>query len=196
MGKICWINGQPYLVSLPRGGKGYEHIPNNPWDRLIDFFGENCDDLFHWWEMYSWCQEAVTTKICSLRGYGSARGWANGHATNKRVYIGFRPVLTPLDPDTLKPNPSLLEDIPDGSKFALASLYMNGKVIAEPQNPTDEGDIAEYIPRAKIILGDRDDSPENWLHVIKYRDLLWVDRNILNMISWKDLKAQGFTGGK
>lgn len=33
---------------------------------------------------------------------------------------------------------------------------------------------------------------KNWLYVIKHKELLWADRNILKMISWKDLKDQGF----
>ena len=191
MGKICYINGQPYMITIPNGGKNKNDY-NNQWDELINFLGEESNDIFHWKEMYSWCQEEVTTLSCTTRGYYSARYWKYNSASRRHVYLGFRPVFVPLDADTLKPDPSLLADIPDGRVFALASLYMNGTVIKNPENPTDEGDIFDYIPGAEITLGDRAPDKKNWLYVIKYKDLLWADRNILKKISWNDLKEHGF----
>ena len=86
----------------------------------------------------------------------------------------------------------MLEDIADGEKWALASLYMNEEVHKNPNNPTHHGDVPDYIPGAEITLDDRDSNPENWLYVIKYKDLLWADRNVLKNISLKDLTNQGF----
>lgn len=193
MGKVCYVNGQPYLVSLPRGGKD-ENDRNNPWDDLINFLGENCNDIFHWENTFSWCQEDGGYLCRAVRGYYSARNWSYINATSRYVDVGFRPVLVPLDFDTMRPDPSLLEGIPDGSRFAFASLYMDGTAVPEPHNPEVRGDIADYVSNATIFLGDRDKDPKNWLHVIKHKDLLWVDRNILRSISWKELKIQGFTG--
>lgn len=196
MGKICWINGKPYLVSLPMGGEG-EYDYNNPWDEMIDFLGEDYNGIFHWREMYSWCQEAVDSflQYRTVRGYYSARDWYTYNATRQDENVGFRPVLIPLDPGTMKPDSFLLADIPDGTRIALASLYMDGKAIPEPQDPTEIGDIADYIPGTEIAIGDRDSNPRNWFHVIKFKDLLWVDRNILKWVSWEDLATQGFTVG-
>lgn len=191
MGKICFINGQPYMVSLPTGGK-HKNDHNSQWDDLINFLGEDCNDIFHWKDMCTWCQEKVIQNAPVIRGYFSARLWRNYSAYFRYVSLGFRPVLTPLDADTLKPDPSLLEDIPDGRVFALASLYMNGKVIKNPTNPTDKGNVSDYMEGATLILGNRDSDPANWIYVIKHGDLLWVDRNILKSISWDDLKGQGF----
>ena len=193
MGKICYINGQPYIVSVPTGGKSEgEDDKHNQWDELINFLGEESNDIFHWKGICSWCQERVLASARAIRGYNSARCWLNNLATNRGVHVGFRPVLSPLNADTLKPDPSLLDDIPDGRVFALASLYMDGKVVENPENPVEEGDIPDYIPGVEITLGDRDLDKTNWLYVIKYEDLLWADRNILKRISWDDLKDQGF----
>lgn len=42
MGKICWINGQPYSVGLPTGGRHDDDL-DNQWDELISFLGEDCE---------------------------------------------------------------------------------------------------------------------------------------------------------
>ena len=191
MGKICYINGQPYIVSVPTGGKSEgEDDKHNQWDELINFLGEESNDIFYWKGICSWCQERVLASNRAVRGYPSARYWNSINATHRSVNVGFRPVLVPLDPDTLNPEPSLLADIPDGRVFALASLYMGKKVIKS--SVTIPGNVPNYILDEEIILGDRDANPENWIYVIKYKDLLWTDRNILKMISWDDLKQQGF----
>ena len=195
MGKICYINGQPYMVFLPTGGKT-ERDRSNQWDEMINFLGEDCSHILHWDYIFSWCQEEASLSSHAIRGYHSARLWLHSSASGRSGYVGFRPVLTPLDTDTLKPDPSLLEDIPDGRVFSLASLYMDGKVVKNPERPVEEGDIPDYIPGAKITLGNRDPDKTNWLYVIKYKDLLWADRNILKNISWDDLKQQGFTSKK
>lgn len=197
MGKICTINGQPYLVFLPSGWENeFDH--DSQLYEIIDFLGEDCDNIFHWIDMYSWGQDtpSIDSACRVIFGYYSIHVWGMCEATHRDKFIGFRPVLTPLDTKTLKPAPSLLDDIPDGSRFALTSLYMNGKAVPAPQNPTEEGDIADYIPCAEISFGDRDSAPMYWVHVIKHKDLLWVDRNILKMISWEDLQKQGYIGGK
>ena len=190
-GKICYINGQPFMVTLPTGGKNKNDY-NNQWDELINFPGEESNDIFHWKEMYSWCQEVFCKSDHVVRGCLSARYWEYSSASYRYLHVGFRPVLIPLDSYTLKSNPSLLEDIADGEKWALASLYMNEEVHKNPNNPTHHGDVPDYIPGAEITLDDRDSNPENWLYVIKYKDLLWADRNVLKNISLKDLTNQGF----
>lgn len=193
MGKICWINGQPYLVSLPTGGKRDDSL-DSQWDRMILFLGKQCNDIFHWHNMRSWCQDQYGPSYRVVRGFYSAGDWDIDEVNDRYSAIGFRPVLRPLDPDTLKPDASLLEDIPDGSRFALASLYLDGKLVDAPKKPTYEGDIANWVFGKEITFGDRHKNPRYWLHVIKHRDLLWLDRNILKTISWKDLAVQGFTG--
>lgn len=207
MGKICYINGLPYLVSLPRGGEQEKNwrkagwgetigIPRkdrlNQWDALVSFLGEDCDALFHWKGMYSWCQEGTERSAHVVRGYYSPRCWEFSGANS--VDTGFRPVFTPLDSVSLKPDPSLLEDIPDGTRIAFTTLFMGGRIVPEPQEPTDTGDILDWIPGTKIVFGNRDQYPENWLHVIKFRDLLWLDRNILKNIYWEELETQGYAG--
>lgn len=193
MAKICHINGQPYMVSVPTGGKS-EDAKNNQWDELVNFIGEDCNNLFHWDHIFSWCQEKIGSDSVT-RGYFLPRLWNYYTASTRSVIFGFRPVLTPLDPDTMQPDISLLEDIPDGRIFALASLYMNGKVVKNPTNPTDKGNIPDYVEGSMLTFGDRDPDPANWIHVIKHKDLLWADRNILKNISWDNIQEQGFLPG-
>ena len=186
MGKICYINGQPFMVTIPTGGKGLGD-QNNQWDDLINFLGGDCNHIFHCGSISSWCQEKMGR---------SSFGYWYSLASCRSVEGGFRPILIPLDPGTLEPDPSLLEDIPNGRVFALASLYMNGKVVKNPEIPIDDGDIPNYLTGTKITLGNRDPDKKNWLYVIKHKDLLWTDRNILKNISWEDLKQQGFISDK
>lgn len=188
MGKICNINGQPYLVSLPTGGNSFGD-KNNQWNDIISFLGENCDDIFHWSELYSWCEEAFGNNHI-VRGYNVPLFWFyKGPRSSGLHKVGFRPVFQPLNPKTLKPDPSLLEDIPDGSRFAFASLYVNGEIIPNLEP-------VHLIDAASITIGDRGSKPRSWIRVIKYKDLLWADQNILRGLSWEDLNAQGYTAKK
>lgn len=190
MGKVCYINGFPYLVSLPIGGKSQGD--QNPWDEMIDFLGDHSDDVFHWKDMSSWCQDAINGTYSTIRGGESARYWNGSRVSSRGGDTGFRPVLTPLNSKTLKPDPSLLSYIKDGSKFALMSMYINMKPVRNPQKPTWNGDIAEYNAGREISFGNRDCNPRNWIYVIKFKDLLWTDRNVLKNISWEQLKTRGF----
>lgn len=148
-------------------------------------------------------ETAIISFIVEVYHPGVRRKWVDpalatgtALASCRSVEGGFRPILIPLDPGTLEPDPSLLEDIPNGRVFALASLYMNGKVVKNPETAIDDGDIPNYLTGAEITLGNRDPDKKNWLYVIKHKDLLWTDRNILKNISWEDLKQQGFISDK
>lgn len=185
MGKMCWINGQPYSVGLPTGGKSKTDCKNQ-WDDFIAFLGGDCNEL-HWYQQYSLCQELIKGPFRPIRGHFSAKFWNYLSVTSYAPNAGFRPVFTPLDSQTLKPDLSLLEDIQDGERFALASLYIDGEPVDLSGNHGPK-----YNSSDNIVLGDRDANKNNWLYVIKYKDLLWTDRNILTHISWSDLKIEGF----
>lgn len=187
MGKICWINGQPYSVTLPTGGDNHGG-KNNQWDEMIEFLGEDeSDSVFHWAMMTSWCQKGGWKEMF-VRGGISARYTGDSRTLSLQL-IGFRPILIPLNEKTLIPDPELLADIPDGYRFALASLYMDNKVV---QNPTKPFNIPDYIEGADVFLGDRDANPKNWIYVIKHKGVLWSDRNLLKKISSDSLEKLGF----
>lgn len=188
MGKICWINGQPYSVGLPTGGMDKDDR-DNQWDKMIDFLGEDSDSRFHWRMNFSWCENTVYPgrSYRASRGLHSARYWYYYLTSHRFMRIGFRPVLMPLNAGTLEPDPSLLEDIPDGERIALASLYVDGNPVL-----LSNGNGAIYKNEGKIILGDRSENPKNWLYVIKHEGLLWADQNVLINISWDELRRQGY----
>ena len=61
------------------------------------------NQLWHWVGVYSWCQEtwAENASRRAFRGYRSARSWHNHSSGNRRVSVGFRPVLEVLNTDPL-----------------------------------------------------------------------------------------------
>lgn len=52
--------------------------------------------------------------------------------------------------------------------------------------------ITNYREHAKLKIADSHPTPEKQICFIKFKGMLWADRNLLNMISWNDLYAQGF----
>ena len=61
------------------------------------------NQLWHWAGVYSWCQEtwAENASYRAIRGYYSARYWANYSSGARYVNVGFRPVLEVLNTDPL-----------------------------------------------------------------------------------------------
>ena len=61
------------------------------------------NQFWNWMGVYSWCQEtyAANAAYRAYRGYYSARLWDIDSASNRRVYLGFRPVLEVLNTDPL-----------------------------------------------------------------------------------------------
>ena len=61
------------------------------------------NQLWHWVGVYSWCQEtwAENASLRARRGYDSARRWNSNSSGNRRVNVGFRPVLEVLNTDPL-----------------------------------------------------------------------------------------------
>ena len=101
-GKEVTIDGKKYKLRSLTGSTGasgtYGAGCNNEWDNLLDAVGES-NDITHWQNMYSWCQETYynNTPSRSLRGYYSARYYDGGSATNTNTYIGWRPALEVLN---------------------------------------------------------------------------------------------------
>ena len=94
------IDGAPYLCRSLKAGEERD-VPNE-WDSILDDLGED-DGLWHWSDGYFWGQE-TSRRFAShraVRGYYSARFWNGDGATQRSVYVGFRPVLEPLAPASL-----------------------------------------------------------------------------------------------
>lgn len=101
-GKEVTIDGKKYKLRSLTGSTGAQGTNgagcNNEWDNLIDAVGES-NDITHWQNMYSWCQETYynNTSNRSIRGYDSARDDDYYNATNANSHIGWRPVLEILN---------------------------------------------------------------------------------------------------
>ena len=101
-GKEITIDGQKYKMRSLTGSTGasgtYGAGCNNEWDQFLDAVGES-NDLIHWSNMYSWCQDVwySNSGYRSVRGYSSARYCNNGDAAGAGTYIAFRPALEVLN---------------------------------------------------------------------------------------------------
>jgi len=109
--------------------------------------------------------------------------------------MGYRPVLEPVDPETMEPDEEVWADIPDGTVIRLGSLYMDNMPLSIPQFPTDLGDIPDYIPGAALRIGETDPHPDKQLRFIKSGHIFIADRNLLKKVSWEDLNRNGLIYG-
>ena len=102
-GKEVEIDGDKYKLRILTGSDGndYGEGCNNEWDRLMDEYNED-NDLLHYDNMYSWCQETDCDYASnrSIRGYNSARYCNYNGATNTNTNIGWRPALEKLNAET------------------------------------------------------------------------------------------------
>ena len=107
-GKNYASGGVDYTLRAPSCGSGFTGSDDsergtpqsNEWDAVLD---KNSGYVKNWNDIYSWGQD--TTRYDSshraVRGCDSARRWNNGSASYSFPYVGFRPVLEVLNPDTL-----------------------------------------------------------------------------------------------
>lgn len=101
-GKEITIDNQKYKVRSLTGSTGasgtYGTGCNNEWDQFLDAVGES-NNLVHWQNMYTWCQETYynNSSSRSLRGCSGARYYDYYNATNYNYRVGFRPALEILN---------------------------------------------------------------------------------------------------
>ena len=109
-GKDYAAGGVDYTLRAPSVGSGSRGSSNlgtpqsNEWDRILD---KNGGYIKNWDWMFSWGQDTFerrTEPNRAVRGFDSARYWSYFHAMDSRPYVGFRPVLEVLNPDTLSPD--------------------------------------------------------------------------------------------
>ena len=189
------IDGRPYAVRLPTGGTFHGDL--SEWDSMLDILGEK-NSALHSKNILSWCQDtARDAPNCRVyRGQLSARHWNNTYHDRAYPHVGYRPVLEPLSPETLKPDPSLLSDIPDGSILTMGSFSVNGVPKPLPKEPFWCGDIPAYRDHAVFSIGDTHPDARNQLRFIKCGGLLWCDRNLMTGMSWDVLSALGLVYGQ
>ncbi|MFR4153201.1 MAG: InlB B-repeat-containing protein [Ruminococcus sp.] len=133
---------------------------SNEWDAVLD---KNSGYIKNWNDIYSWGQD--TTRYNSshraVRGYSSARFWLYLTATNSGPYVGFRPVLEVLNPDTLSSDGLKVVTLDlgggtlGGSSEDIQIIVKNGESFTAPS--------AEGLPRPDGISEDA--------------QLYWTDEN-------------------
>ena len=119
-GKNYASGGVDYTLRAPSvgsnstgSGDSQRGVPqSNEWDTMLN---KNSGYIQNWNEMYSWGQDAYSTSFRAIRGYNSARFWSYYYASHSSPYVGFRPVLEVLNPDTL-----------DSDGLKVVTLDLNG----------------------------------------------------------------------
>lgn len=195
-----YIDGKPYAVRLLTGGS-YDTPPDvtPEWDEIVNFLMER-DEIFHYRGLSSWTQDQIPNRFNgTLFIHRGGQVYPYGYFSNsiRNDSAGYRPVLEPLNPDTLEPNPSALADMEDGTFVKLGTLYMGKAPVRVPNRPYEFGDndMQEYVPGEKLYIGDTDKNPENQIQFIKHKGILVADRNLLRKITWGDLHRQGLVFG-
>ncbi len=100
-GKEITIDGKKYKVRSMTGGVN-GNDKNNEWSRIIEnnqYGIGNGNDVWHWQNMYTWCQETYSNNSAYrlVRGYSSAAAWGSTGHDGDSSYLGFRPVLEILN---------------------------------------------------------------------------------------------------
>ena len=167
-GKDYAAGGVDYTLRAPSVGSSYTGSgdsergtpQSNEWDAVLD---KNSGYIKNWNGIYSWGQD--TTRYNSshraVRGYSSARFWLYLTATNSGPYVGFRPVLEVLNPDTLSSDGLKVVTLDlgggtlGGSSEDIQIIVKNGESFTAPS--------AEGLPRPDGISEDA--------------QLYWTDEN-------------------
>ena len=107
-GKDYAIGGVDYTLRAPSVGSNFTGSGNsergvpqsNEWDTMLN---KNSGYIQNWNILYSWGQDTYFggVSLRAVRGLDSARCWSSNSATYSAPYVGFRPVLEVLNPNTL-----------------------------------------------------------------------------------------------
>ena len=107
-GKDYVAGGVDYTLRAPSCGSWFTGSDDsergtpqsNEWDAVLD---KNSGYVKNWNDIYSWGQDTSSYESLyrAVRGLDSARFWNYYYAMDSRPFVGFRPVLEVLNPDTL-----------------------------------------------------------------------------------------------
>jgi len=125
--------------STGSGESQHDTPSNNEWDRILD---KNSGYIQNWNKMYSWGQDtsSAAESFRAYRGYNSARSWYYTSSSFRNVYLGFRPVLEVLNPDTLGSDgmKAVTLDLNGGklggSSEAIQIIVKNGSTFTAPMS--------------------------------------------------------------
>ena len=144
-GKNYASGGVDYTLRAPSVGSNstgsgesqHDTPSNNEWDRILD---KNSGYIQNWNKMYSWGQDtsSAAKSYRAVRGYISARYWISCNAALSLPYLGFRPVLEVLNPDTLGSDGLKVVTLDlnggklGGSSDAIHIIVKNGSAFTAP----------------------------------------------------------------
>ena len=167
-GKNYASGGVDYTLRTPSVGSdctglddSQRGVPqSNEWDRILN---KDSSYIKNWNGIYSWGQDTTryNSSLRAVRGYSSARFWLYLTATNSGPYVGFRPVLEVLNPDTLSSDGLKVVTLDlgggtlGGSSEDIQIIVKNGESFTAPS--------AEGLPRPDGISEDA--------------QLYWTDEN-------------------
>lgn len=156
------------------------------WDKFMDVVQEH-DDKAHWEKMFSWVHdpnfEETDPSYRVRRGYYSARHWAWDISSTRLARLGFRPAFDILETDALG------SGLRDGDTVTIGTLYMGGKPVKIPQNPTYDGDVTDYILGAKLEMRENLADPAYQVTAVRVGNVLIADRCLVQNISYDDIQA-------
>lgn len=161
-------------------------ILDSEWDRLVELTGGD-NAKIHWRDMASWVNDPENERKCPTthrahRGNHSACHWSDYYAIGRNPNVGFRPAADGLILD------ALLSEIKEGEISVIGTLYMNGKPVKVPQNPTWDGDVTDYIPGTSLEMQEAVDDPAYQVTGIRVGEVFVADRCLLKNISYEDIK--------
>ena len=160
-GKNYTADSVEYTMRVPSAGRSYrgsgDSVRGNPqsneWDKILDKYDgyiRNCNATYSWGQdvAHNWAQGRA------MRGYSSVRNWNFTNASDSRSYLGFRPILEVLNPDTLKPNglKAVALDLGGGklggSSDNIQIIVKNGSEFTAPASDgltRPDGDTGSYF---------------------------------------------------
>ena len=154
-GGVDYTLRAPSVGSISTGsGDSQRGVPqSNEWDTMLN---KNSGYIQNWNKMYSWGQDTSSAdeSLRAVRGYNSARGWSRNYATISRPYVGFRPVLEVLNPDTLGPGGLKVVTLDlgggklGGSSEDIQIIVKSGETFAAPASDgltRPDGDTGNYF---------------------------------------------------
>ena len=160
-GKNYASGGVDYTLRAPSVGSNstgsgesqHDTPSNNEWDRILD---KNSGYIQNWNKMYSWGQDtsSAAESFRAYRGYNSARSWYYTSSSFRNVYLGFRPVLEVLNPDTLGSDGMKVVTLDlgggtlGGSSDAIHIIVKNGSKFTAPASgglTRPAGDTGSYF---------------------------------------------------
>ena len=160
-GKNYASGGVDYTLRTPSAGSdctglddSQRGVPqSNEWDTMLN---KDSGYIQNWNRMSSWGQDVSSggASYRAVRGYLSARFWNDKLAANSFPYVGFRPVLEVLNPDTLGSDGLKVVTLDLGggtlgnSSDAIQIIVKNGSTFTAPASDgltRPDGDTDNYF---------------------------------------------------